>query len=317
MSEKKNHEKYLLCRPSGGLNDTLNQIDKCIVYAKKFNRTLVLDSLNATFSDKWNNYFTCTKSISNKIVFYDDMISQKLSSKTCFPHSLKGKITSYKTKLSNNKKHLVEKENNTLISFDFKKEYSEDLIIHHQFGGGNNSFNAIQNFTLLPSISKKIQELQHQIGSDYISIHIRGTETLCGTPNFRKIFDNLEKQEPKSKILFCTDDYEIKKYAQQRFKQRIFFPSSIPDTKGTALHMFKDKNFSIYERNTSTIIDLCMLALGKKIYNCDFNLFDKALYFTKKVILRSNPPKPKSGFSRLAKFLHENPRVLSKFIFGE
>lgn len=36
--------RYLLCRPRGGINDTLNQIELCWRYARSYNRILVVDT---------------------------------------------------------------------------------------------------------------------------------------------------------------------------------------------------------------------------------------------------------------------------------
>jgi hypothetical protein len=48
--------KYLLCRPTGGINDIFCQIEMCWDYAEKYNRNLIIDTTNhlslmANFSD--------------------------------------------------------------------------------------------------------------------------------------------------------------------------------------------------------------------------------------------------------------------------
>ena len=49
--------KYLLCRPRGGLNDTLTQISLCLDYAFKFKRHLIIDTMRSGILDRFDNYF--------------------------------------------------------------------------------------------------------------------------------------------------------------------------------------------------------------------------------------------------------------------
>jgi hypothetical protein len=50
-------ERYLLCRPHGGLNDTLCQIEKCWKYALKSDRVLIIDTRNSGLHADFSEYF--------------------------------------------------------------------------------------------------------------------------------------------------------------------------------------------------------------------------------------------------------------------
>src|SRR5947209_3468047 len=55
-------DRLLLCRPQGGLNDMLCQIEKCCQYADRVGRTVIVDtdyarSAPATFKDHLSKYF--------------------------------------------------------------------------------------------------------------------------------------------------------------------------------------------------------------------------------------------------------------------
>ena len=309
----KEQKKYLLCRPSGGLNDTLNQIQKCFIYSKKFNRRLILDTKNSTFSDDWNHYFEMIDPTSD-LLFYNNALGLELNSLSCFPKPLTGRITEYKTKLSVDKKKIIDCESKAIISFDFNKKYQEDLVVHHQCGGGNQSFKAIQLFKLTPEISLMIKNIL-KLNDKYVSIHIRNTD-LKTTKDFRKTLRKLAAKEPLSKIFLATDSYECQNFAKNLFKDRLLLFFEIPDLGNYPLHYSSSKDLPIYKRNMFSIIDLVLLAKGTKLYNCNYNIINAAIYLTKKVILRMHPPKMISGFSRLAKFLHDNPKVLRKLIDG-
>src|SRR5262245_56030130 len=49
--------KYVLCRPEGGLGDIFNQIWPCCVYAREYDRTLVIDTISTDFQDDFFRYF--------------------------------------------------------------------------------------------------------------------------------------------------------------------------------------------------------------------------------------------------------------------
>ena len=52
--------KYLLCRPRGGLNDTLNQIELCWRYSEIYNRILIIDTeylISTGISVKFSSLF--------------------------------------------------------------------------------------------------------------------------------------------------------------------------------------------------------------------------------------------------------------------
>ena len=60
-------EKFLLCRPQGGLNDTLCQIELCWRYAARFNRTLIIDARKSGLHADFSEFFQ-QKKASNKIL---------------------------------------------------------------------------------------------------------------------------------------------------------------------------------------------------------------------------------------------------------
>ncbi|MEY3069700.1 MAG: hypothetical protein RLZZ456_1399 [Pseudomonadota bacterium] len=49
-------ERYLLCRPEGGFNDMLCQIELCWHYAEANGRTLIVDSAVTGFGDDFATY---------------------------------------------------------------------------------------------------------------------------------------------------------------------------------------------------------------------------------------------------------------------
>ena len=48
---------YLYCMPRGGFNDNLSVIVQGLEYCKKYNRILLVDTINSTYKVDFGNYF--------------------------------------------------------------------------------------------------------------------------------------------------------------------------------------------------------------------------------------------------------------------
>ncbi|MCP5000226.1 MAG: hypothetical protein GY933_16185 [Hyphomicrobiales bacterium] len=85
-------KKYLLCRPKGGLNDTLCQIERCWQYAEQHHRTLIVDTTRSCFAGEFSNFFEPTEA-SDKIVFAQtDELLGVLNNASCFPPEVEGNL---------------------------------------------------------------------------------------------------------------------------------------------------------------------------------------------------------------------------------
>ncbi len=114
----------------------LCQVEKCCRYAEKTDRTVIIDTnyKNAeNFNDEFNLYF---RSKQKKLLLSTNEIQDDLTQLTVFPHCLKGKLNDYETAIKIAFEPFKEAESNTAITFDFTKNYPEELLVHHQGGGG-------------------------------------------------------------------------------------------------------------------------------------------------------------------------------------
>jgi hypothetical protein len=93
--------KYLLCRPRGGLNDTLVQIYDCYKYCEKYNRCLLIDTTYSSFmKSSFSDYFTFTNNIGINIIYNTNEIYLLINNVnfTIYPHFLNDKLFDYKIK---------------------------------------------------------------------------------------------------------------------------------------------------------------------------------------------------------------------------
>lgn len=94
-------EKYLLCRPLGGLNDILCQINYCYNYCIKFNRILLIDTSflyeHNSFSCSFDKYFDFIKKVKIQIITNKEQIYDIIgdNNKSVYPSLLKNSIFNY------------------------------------------------------------------------------------------------------------------------------------------------------------------------------------------------------------------------------
>lgn len=80
-----NKNRLLLCRPLGGLNDILCQIESCCRYAERFGRTVVVETdfhCTKSFRDDFSRYFV---SLQDRLVLSANGIRGGLDQTAVFP----------------------------------------------------------------------------------------------------------------------------------------------------------------------------------------------------------------------------------------
>ena len=168
-------EQYLLCRPRGGLNDTLNQIEKCWQYCFKFNRTLIIDSTFSALNPNFLIFFNFID-YSVKVIFELVNFKDNLNNLTCYPKFLNKNINEYTAEYCIEKFNFVESTSKKVLSFDFNSIYTEDLLIHEQCGGGNLSFSFLERITLSKQLKSILIYQIHKLPIEYHAVHIRNTD---------------------------------------------------------------------------------------------------------------------------------------------
>ena len=277
--------KIILCRPRGGFNDMLCQIDKCRIYAVKNNRDLWIDTRRSGFHDCLSNYFEPSREF-----YWGSPIAKVCNDTSCFPTFLAHKIDSYTSVFDPYFFRLfVDKNTRNPLTFDFNSRYDETILLHEQCGGGANSINVLELLRLKHDIKHKIKHIIENLGT-YDSIHVRNTDL---TIDYKKLFQRLD-DKIKGKVVVCTDDFGCQQYAKEFWGHKLVLIHNVPDLSGQPLHRFKSTDQ--YTVNLKVLIDLFVLASAENFYSC-----------------KTNQGRI-SGFARLAESLHSNPRVIKNLI---
>ena len=94
--------RYVLCRPGGGLADNLGRIVACYQYAKRFNRTLIIDTQIQSavgFLCRFDHYFTILHQRAEvEILVFDKAIEAALEKMTLYPLALNLEVKNKKAK---------------------------------------------------------------------------------------------------------------------------------------------------------------------------------------------------------------------------
>jgi hypothetical protein len=289
-------KKIVFCRPQGGLNDTLVQVQKCRKYALFYDRKLYIDGSRSGFLDSLNNYFIAPYGV--YFEGFNDFVQYDFS---CYPTCLKNDVISYKSVYLGEKRNFIDVETHTLLTFDFSKSYEEDILVHEQCGGGFGA-DAFEWLRLNEKVRIHIVNILEKLGN-YDAIHVRNTDYKT---DYKTFFENI-KDKLGDKIVLCTDDLQCQLYAKSFFGDKLSVVMELPDTQGKPLHM--NRNLDRYNTNLNALTDLFILANGKN------------LYFSTILPRKENPRTfggtEISGFSRLAKALHERRDLVKKILYGD
>lgn len=288
--------RYLLCRPQGGLNDILCQIEKCCRYAEKTDRVVLVDTNFANsdfFCDSFANYFSSRQ---KRVLLNAENFPDSLNALDVFPMFLFGRIDTYKTFINSEIRQFCDTETELPVTFDFDRNYPHTLLIHHNSGGGMLSLFALLRLQIVDAIADELLTRINHIGSPYTGIHIRNTDYKTNYGRFLRDF----KPQPDETMFLATDNHNTLKEFERVFgKDRIYSFSSLPSTSNP-IHTEKLPIEERFTRNRDAILDLLMLALSRKLYLFKLEENQIGAQF--------------SGFSKLAYELWDSKIVLKHLI---
>ena len=286
-----NMTKYLLCRPESGLNDMLNQIEICYMYATANDRIVIVDTNHVSskhFRDEFDHYFTSTDP--NLVLSARDY-TELFDNVSVYPPFLSGRVSNYQIESSDVYQSWIDTKFRVPIRIDYSKSYDETLLVHQHFGGGTYSLSALQKLKLNQWLVDLLVERLTFINGEYSAIHIRNTDIKS---NYKAALDNLKNAEI-NKLFLATDSYEVQQYFKNYFGDRLITFTQISEQE-SALHYC---NSNPRQSNTDAILDLLTLALSNTLYAAQLENCSWATH---------------SGFSMLAWMLTQNKSIFESLI---
>ncbi len=286
--------RYLLCRPEGGLNDILSEIGKCIAYGQKFGRQVIVETnshAHQHFKDVFGHYFN---SQDENLRLDSGPMAKDFDAMVVQPSFLAGQVNHYKRNVLAKQGHVGP------LSFDFSKDYSEELLVHHASGQQKrrNALIALSHLSLKQSLADELAIRLGVLGLHYHAFHIRHTDYKT---DFKNKVLALAPQI-QGRVFLATDNKSVVEYFETVFgKYRLITFSRLPDQAGVALH-HGDFGDETEQRNSDAILDLITLCLAD-FYHFFPREHDRRVIFS-----------PYSGFSSLAARLRLTPQIMQSLL---
>ncbi len=289
-------ERLLLCRPQGGLNDMLCQIERACRYAERFDRTVVVETdyrHASSFRDPIAKYFVSRQ---RRLVFKTDELETYGDLTDVFPKIAAGRLNDYQARFDRKVRQFVEDETGVPLTFDFNRDHGERILLHHASGGGALSLGALSRMRLHDNLTDLLLKRADIIGSRYAGIHIRNTDYKT---NYERHVEALAR-DLKGRVFVATDNRNCLTHCQAAFgADRVYSFTKLPVVAGRPLHR-EGEAVDVYEANRDAIIDLVLLALSSNCYAFELEKNEFGVKY--------------SGFSVLALNLQAAKPVLSRLI---
>lgn len=303
-------QKYVVCRPQNGLNDILNQIEICCLYAQRYDRQVIVDTgyrHTMYFKEAFSKYFSSRQQI---LILDNPLSDEEIDQSDVYPRFLAGRVSSYETDWRRliefrlamrplvKAGRFVDKASGRPIWFSFNRDYKQRLLVHSQGGGGVLSFDCLGRLQARPWLVDKFEERLSQLPCPYAAVHIRNTDL---TTDYASMLMELQRRKLPVLFLASDDSSVVEIFRTSLPATKVVSFTNLQGNSGTPIHKalaLKDAP----QLNTDTILDLLTLALGSPLL----------LARTREAESISKL----SGFSMLAANLNQNKGALMNLLGG-
>jgi hypothetical protein len=306
--------KFLLCRPTGGLTDILSQVGRTIEYAKAHQRRLIIDTnIPDFFNEPLSKYLFSSRQL-RATTNPSKLLISRLNRLTCKPTGIQGRLDTYKAQqISPADRRLVahrvghftnleDARTREPLTFDFRVDHSEDLLVHHCSGNDlQNALTSLDHLWPVPELRRSVRRRLRVLPATYDALHIRHTD-LESDLDLAADSVNHCSDIP---LLVSTDSHTAASEVVKKIRSRpIVFASKPvdPTSFGLATNATTHKNASALPRhaiNTAAFVDLICLARARTLMSGP---------------LLPGQCKMISGYFELAKQLQKSQHLISRYI---
>ena len=280
----------MLIYPGGGLNDILCVIERCLAYAVKTNRIIVIDTVKLSWMKRDIHEYIL---FSHPKIYIGalDTIYNRIPYMKVYPSGVKELLPQLgKGVLRPNGPFA--RINDINLRIDLTKVYSEDIIVYASAGGGLPS-NILKYIQMKPVVTTVYIERKGQLPEHFIGAHIRNTDIKSDIEKFIRIHNKILSTEP---VFLGSDDYNTIEFFKQKFNTIKTF-ANIPALPDNAKNL-----------HTSNKFDPGFIDQSGLIIDC---IVDMLLLASSKTYLYSSV---KSGYSKLANYVFTNKDILNKML---
>lgn len=296
--------RVLLARPLGGLNDTLCGLARSLEAAERFQRLIIVDTTFSGLMAEFDDVFCFREGNPKNRIAMETLDLSAVSKNDVYPWDGSAGISLPEFLSRDSYLEYLKSRPEALLQPQLTVDHAEQLIIFHSRGGGIKSHELAKKLSVVDSIQEEITSKISALPEKYIGVHIRHTDYKTEVVPF---LTALKRKVGGRPIYLATDNDHVVETACELFgESQVFYsPPTFRLLPGEARHNYF--NFETdRDRRAATILSLVDLyALARS---------DSLVYPPIYVNKKKNRIKD-SGFSTLARFLHENPTERDTF-FG-
>lgn len=238
----------------------LCQIEHCFRYARKFGRTLALDTMRSGMRDDFLKYFTFVKASPVKVVSWTE-IDQEVKSGKTVPATIGGRLNDYEVRLDA-KSRGFDTETGTQLCFNIDMDHDADILVHERGGGGINSYWLLQYLVPTDLLINALQTGLARLPDRYVALHIRNTDLQT---DHSRLLSNLDWALRNRQVFVATDSgalqAELRKTPPPGVK--FHFLASLDGASSERLH---ESDKTDQNANLAMLTDLFALALAERLY---------------------------------------------------
>lgn len=284
--------RWIVCRPRGGLNDTLCQLEMGLRFAQRTGRKITIDSLNSGLLLPFDDVFSFVDKDSGKsYASLSEGLAEFLNGLTAFPSDTTGKVLAY-DRIKDSSDEFYTQPSNQPLKFPLTRDYPEPVVVYEAMGGGVLSHCFLQRVALHTSFVADVQAALQDFPNHYASVHVRQSDL---STDYEQLLGSVKERIAGMPVFVASDSGEVIDYARTIFKrEQLLTLSTATSRDGQPLHT-PTRELSLDERRQLTkelLIELFAIAHSNQFFFGD-------------VTNRSGI----SGFSRLAAFLVKTPKV--------
>lgn len=253
--------KYIICIPQGGVIDMCCVVLSCIKYAQKYNRVLIIDSVNTWFNDDLNEYIN----IHNPYVLTHaaDTITHNINTLTTYPPNIN--VEKLDTVISSKKdgKPFYTINGASLIT-PLDQDYDAGIVIYSSQRLTGNLPELLEMCTIRPKVLEVYKSRRAQLPKKYVSVHIRNTDYDSDVSKF--IEENNAALEYNT-IFLASDNTKSIDEMKRKYGSNIVTFAYIPDNGGKPIHDgYKRTKEESRKYNIDTFVDILLLAAADEYY---------------------------------------------------
>lgn len=318
VSQQAGSGRVLLCRPRGGLNDTLCRIELCWRYADLFGRHLIIDTTHSALFGPFDDFFEVTDRSVEVSPRLTPSLMEMLNQMRCRPAALEGILHQYEVHHIGST-GMVEKTSGqpswfgNLRKMDFESDYDEPLLVYDNCGGGLESLEFLKKIRMNEHLRNQIQTANASLASPYCAVHVRNTDYRS---SYKKFFRKIKRSIGDRRVLVCSDDPAVIDYAQSIFLEKVIFfeRNTRSKLRSGALHHRGsfDNADAKKQAAVDALIDLCALSNAQHLFICSVDkcVLYKDIDGEQRKVVDSTCAGTLSGFSQLARLLCLNKETL-------